>query len=111
MKIRKKVLKEIQSEIWNGNIYLATSKTVDLTLAEVEKTHVTNEFMIKKLKEQKQVDMLEVGKVIDEEKEIVKKICLGLAHPSQENQEEFSKWLQDTVNFHLTQLKTKFGIK
>ena len=52
-----------------------------------------------------------VGKVIDEEKKLVKMFCLGLVHPSQGNQKEFTKWLQSTVNFHLTLLKQKLGIK
>ncbi len=47
--------------------------------------------------------------LIDEEQEIVKQVCLGLAHPSEENQPEFTGWLQDTVNFHLNQLKQKLA--
>lgn len=49
----------------------------------------------------------EFTKLIDEEKEIVKKVCLGLAHPSQENQKDFTEWLQNTVIFHLENLKQK----
>jgi len=45
--------------------------------------------------------------MIDKEKDIVKVCCLGLVHPDQTNQEEFTKWLQDTVIFHLEDLKKK----
>ena len=48
-----------------------------------------------------------VLKLMKDEKEIVKKVCLGLVHPPQENQEEFTKWLQDTVNFHINQINKK----
>ena len=55
--------------------------------------------------------LAEVGKVINEEKKFVRFACLGLVHPPQDNQEDFTKWLQGTVNFHLTLLKQKIGIK
>ena len=55
--------------------------------------------------------LTEVGKLIDGEKKIVKLVCLGLAHPSETNQEEFTKYLQNTVNFHINQIKQKLGIK
>jgi len=45
--------------------------------------------------------------MIDKEKDIVKVCCLGLVHPDQTNQEEFTKWLQDTVIFHLEDLKRR----
>jgi len=46
-------------------------------------------------------------KLIDEEKEIVKVVCLGLSHPPQENQKDFTEWLQNTVIFHLENLKKR----
>ncbi len=49
----------------------------------------------------------EFTKLIDEEKKIVKDVCLGLVHPSQENQKEFTEWLQNTVIFHLENLKKR----
>ncbi len=52
----------------------------------------------------KKIDVL---KKIIEEKQIVKKVCLGLVHPPEKNQKAFTKWLQHTVNFHLNQLKLK----
>lgn len=42
---------------------------------------------------------------IENEKELVKTICIGLVHPDQANQKEFTKWLQNTVIFHLENLK------
>lgn len=78
-KIKEKVLKDMFPDkqfifmkkngvtyISNDAVEVLVKHEKDLTLAEVKKTHVTNKFMIEKLKEQKKVDMLEVGKVIDE---------------------------------------------
>lgn len=46
-------------------------------------------------------------KLIDEEKEVVMMVCLGLVHPKGEDQKEFTEWLQKTVLFHLENLKRK----
>ncbi len=48
---------------------------------------------------------------VDNQIEIVKLVCLGLTHPPENNVREFTKWLQDTVIFHLKQLKIKSGDK
>lgn len=75
---------------------------------EIEKEIIENGGWGDTVKQEIQLETLkDVLKKIDEEKQIVKKICQGLAHPSQDNQKEFTKWLQDTVNFHLNQLKQK----
>ncbi len=83
--IKEKVSRKLR-KIAIGNEMIFVSKAIDLTLAEV-------------------------GKVIGEEKKLVNEMCLGLVHPSQDNQEEFTKWLQDTVNFHINQVKQKLRIK
>ena len=62
---KEKVSRKLR-KIAVGNEMIFVSKAIDLTLTEVEKTHVSNRFFLKKLKEQKEIDMLEVGKVIDE---------------------------------------------
>ena len=54
-----------------------------------------------------EMEKKEFTKLIDEEKKIVKDVCLGLVHPSQENQKEFTEWLQNTVIFHLENLKKR----
>lgn len=45
--------------------------------------------------------------LLEEEQEIVKHVCLGLVHPPEKKQEEFTRWLQRTVNFHIEQIKQK----
>lgn len=49
----------------------------------------------------------DILKLIEEEKRIVKTVCQGMVHPSQENVKEFREWLQGTVIFHLDQLEGK----
>ena len=44
---------------------------------------------------------------IEKEKKIVRMVCLGSVHPDQNNQEEFTKWLQDVVIFHLNNLERR----
>jgi len=48
-----------------------------------------------------------IKKLIDDEKLLVNKVCLGLVHPPQEEHKEFTKWLQDSVIFHINQIKHK----
>jgi hypothetical protein len=50
---------------------------------------------------------LALASVLAEEKEFVRTFCIGLVHPDQSKQKEFTKWLQDTVMFHLDDFKKK----
>lgn len=63
------------------------------------------------IKKSRDLTLTEVEKVIGEEKKIVKLVCLGLVHPSEANQEEFTKWLQGTVNFHINQIEQKLRLR
>lgn len=94
MKIKDKVLKEL----------LDYGHTKGFSKGDIWKLKNVSEIVIDET-------LAEVGKVIGDEKKIVKSVCLGLVHPSQENQKEFTKWLQDTVNFHINQIEQKLGIK
>jgi len=49
--------------------------------------------------------MESIIKEIEVEKEIVRRTCIGLVHPDPSNQQEFTRWLQDTVIFHLNNLE------
>jgi hypothetical protein len=49
----------------------------------------------------------EILKKIREEKTLVRAVCLGLVHPDQTDQKKFTEWLQNTVIFHLDNLKRK----
>jgi hypothetical protein len=49
-------------------------------------------------------------KEIENEKHIVKLMCVGLMHPDQRQQEDFTRWLQNTVIFHLNNLKRRIRV-
>ena len=53
------------------------------------------------------MEIKEIQKRINEEKTLVRSVCLGLVHPDQKDQEKFTEWLQNTVIFHLDNLKRK----
>jgi len=53
------------------------------------------------------VNTSDVIKKINEEEKIVRSVCLGLVHPDQKEQDKFTEWLQNTVIFHLENLKRK----
>lgn len=52
-------------------------------------------------------NMMSVIKEIEVEKEIVRRSCIGLVHPDPSNQQEFTRWLQDIVIFHLNNLEKR----
>ncbi len=123
-KIHEKILKEVKPREYlveyedHGKPFqvyekLFTKQDIERTieLMEEEDTWENSKakWFLDGTKEGEKQKEAEFRKMIDEEKKIVQKVCLGLAHPSQDNQKEFTKWLQDTVNFHLSQLLAKLN--
>lgn len=58
--------------------------------------------------------MADIIEEIENEKKIVEVACQGMVHPDQADQKKFSRWLKDTVIFHLDNLSHRLersGIK
>ena len=89
--------KELKQQIMQKFEQIRKDALEDGSLGLIKKSDL--DFL--KQERQKTIEM------IDKEKDIVKVCCLGLVHPDQTNQEEFTKWLQDTVIFHLEDLRKK----
>ncbi len=122
-KIQSQVLKEVLEEetiIFNKKsterltkelMKKAISRTIELMEEQNNHAHIKPNCklcfsMWRNGKENAEADF---RKLIVLEKIIVRRMCLGLAHPLEKNQKKFTKWLQNTVNFHLDQLHAKIN--
>lgn len=92
----------------------AISRTIELMEEKVKALEVDNILWKTRYTQAERLysnQKADFQKMIELEKIIVRRICLGLSHPSETNQKEFTEWLQGTVNFHLEQLLAKLNKK
>jgi len=100
--------KKLEKEIKNKDIQLHKLFRDGITIEESNKLA---DYIAKAKLTQLKEDINMVEEMIDGEIEIVRRVCLGLVHPKDQNQEEFTKWLQDTVIFHINNLRARLFSK